>query len=135
MDLLRKYSRTATTTYYKVEWEKKKDMAIKLKIPITVMIVCLFELLGLILLPSALFKETTKQIGLWYQIYIAVTGVFSASIIWYLWKMKKAGVYIYFIMYAVHNIVALLVGNWLIYVFLIPIVGGMLLLPHFKKMS
>jgi len=74
-------------------------MAIKLKIPITVLIVCLFELLGLILLPSALFrlpsalfKETTKQIGLWYQIYIAVTGVVSASIIWYLWKMKKAGV-------------------------------------------
>ena len=67
-------------------------MTIKLKIPITVLIVCLFELLGLILLPSALFKETTKQIGLWYQIYIAVTGVVSASIIWYLWKMKKAGV-------------------------------------------
>ncbi len=110
-------------------------MAIKLKIPITVFIVCIFELLGLILLPSALFKETAKQIGVWYQIYIAATGIVTVFIIWYLWKMKKAGIYIYFAAYAAHNIIALLVGNWLVYVLLIPIVGGIFLLPHFRKMS
>ena len=110
-------------------------MPIKLKPPITVIIVCIFEFIGLILLPSALFKETTKEIGLWYQIYIVGTGFFSISIIWYLWKMKKLGITIYFISYAVHNIIALLVGNWLMYVLIIPIVGGILLLPHMKKMS
>jgi hypothetical protein len=39
-------------------------MAFKLKPPVTVVIVCLFELLGIILIPSALFKETTQEIGL-----------------------------------------------------------------------
>ncbi len=110
-------------------------MTLKHKPPITVIIVCIFELIGLILLPSALFKETTKEIGLWYQIYIVITGFFSAFIIWFLWKMKKLGVYMYFISYAAHNIIALLVGNWLFYVLIIPIVGAILLFPHMKKMS
>jgi hypothetical protein len=110
-------------------------MILKHKPPITVIIVCVFELLGLILLPSALFKETTKEIGVWYQVYIIITGFATAFIIWCLWKMKKLGIYLYFATYAVHNIIALLVGNWLVYVLIIPIVGAMLLLPHIKKMS
>jgi hypothetical protein len=109
-------------------------MILKQKPPVTVIVVCAFELLGLILLPSALFKETTKEIGLWYQIYIGITGFFSIFIIWFLWKMKKPGVYIYFISYAIHNIVAVIVGNWLVYVLIIPVIGAALLLPHFKKM-
>jgi hypothetical protein len=86
-------------------------------------------------LPAALFKETTKAIGLWYQMYLALTGIASASIIWYLWKMRRAGLYIYFVSYAVHNLVAVTVGNWLVYVLIIPIIGAILLLPHFKKMT
>jgi hypothetical protein len=86
-------------------------------------------------LPPALFKEATKAIGLWYQIYIVLTGFVSASIIWYLWKMKKVGVYIYFASYAAHNIIATIVGNWLVYVLVIPIIGAILLLPHFRKMT
>ena len=103
--------------------------------PVTVIIVCLFELLGLILLPSALFSETAKGIGLWYQIYIVATGLATVVIIWKLWKMKKIGVYVYFISYVAHNIIALVVGNWLIYVLIIPIVGAVLLLSHVKKFS
>ena len=109
-------------------------MILKSRPPITIIIVCVFELIGLILLPPALFREATKAIGLWYQIYIVMTGFVSASIIWNLWKMKKAGVYIYFASYAVHNVIALIVGNWLIYVLIIPIIGALLLLPHFRKM-
>jgi hypothetical protein len=110
-------------------------MKLKSRPPITVIIVCVFELLGLILLSPALFKETTKAIGLWYQIYIVITGFVTAFVIWKLWKMKKVGVYIYFAIYAAHNIIALLVRNWLIYVLIIPVVGAILLLPHIKKMS
>ena len=110
-------------------------MTLKIKPPITVIIVCVFELLGLILLPSALFKETTKEIGIWYQIYIVITGFVTAFTIWCLWRMKKLGICLYFTAYAVHNIIALLVGNWLMYVLIIPTVGAMLLLPHMKKMS
>ena len=110
-------------------------MILKSRPPITVIIVCAFELLGLILLPSALFKESTKALGLWYQIYLVITGFVTAFVIWKLWKMKKVGVYIYLVMYAAHNIIALLVGNWLIYVLIIPIIGVALLFPHIKKMS
>jgi len=105
------------------------------KPPITVIIVCAFELLGLILLPPAIFKETTKAIGLWYQVYIVITGIVTAFVIWELWKMKKLGLYVYFIAYAAHNIIAVIVGNWLVYVLIIPVVGAILLLPHIKKMS
>ena len=110
-------------------------MILKSRPPISIIVVCAFELLGLILLPSALFKETTKAIGLWYQIYIAVTGVLSASVIWYLWRMKRVGMYIYFPLYAIHNIVALIVGNWLVYVLIIPLAGAALLLPYARKMT
>ncbi|MCX6121726.1 MAG: hypothetical protein NTX44_08915 [Ignavibacteriales bacterium] len=110
-------------------------MTLKLKPPITVIIVCVFELLGLILLPSALLKESTKEIGIWYQIYIVITGFVTAFMISCLLKMKKLGIYLYFTAYAVHNIIAFLVGNWVIYVLIIPIVGAILLLPHIKKMS
>jgi len=35
----------------------------------------------------------------------------------------------------VHNLVAVIVGNWLIYVLIIPIIGAILLLPYFKNMT
>jgi len=110
-------------------------MTFKHKPPVTVIIVCLFELLGLILIPSALFNETAKEIGIWYQIYIVLTGLVTIFVIWKLWAMKKIGVYIYFVAYAVHNLIAIFIGNWLVYVLIIPIIGAVLLLPHFKKMS
>jgi hypothetical protein len=110
-------------------------MTFKFRPPITVIIVCLFELLGIILIPSALFKETTKEIGLWYQIYIILSGFISAFVIWMLLKMKKLGLYTYFILYAIHNVVALFAGNWLVYVLIIPAIGAVLLLPYAKKMK
>jgi len=110
-------------------------MILKNRPPITVIIICLFELIGLLLLPSALSKETTKEIGLWYQIYIVITGLVTIFVIWKLWTKKKIGVYIYFVAYAAHNLIALIIGNWLIYVLIIPVIGAILLLPHFKKMS
>ena len=110
-------------------------MFLKSRPPITVIIICVFELLGLILLPSAIFKDTAKAIGLWYQIYIAITGFVTAFVILKLWKMKKVGIYIYFASYAAHNIIAMIVGNWLVYVLIIPIIGAILLLPHLKKMA
>lgn len=48
--------------------------------------------------------------------------------------MRRIGIYIYFALYAVHNLVALIVGNWLVYVLIIPMLGAALLLPHYKKM-
>lgn len=107
----------------------------KYKPPITVIIVCLFELLGIILIPSTLFKVATKEIGVWYQVYIVFSGLVSAFIIWMLLRMKKLGVYIYFILYAMHNLVAVFVGNWVVYVLIIPIIGAVLLLPYMKKMT
>jgi hypothetical protein len=110
-------------------------MILKHKPPVTVIIVCAFDLIGLILLPSAFFLETTRAIGLSYQMYLVLTGIASASMIWYLWKMRRVGLYIYFASYAVHNLVAMIVGNWLVYVLVIPIIGAILLLPHFKNMT
>jgi hypothetical protein len=110
-------------------------MFLKRRPPVTVIIVCAFELIGLILLPSVFFKQSTKEFGLWYQMYLALCGILSVIVIWLLWKMRRMGVYIYFIMYTIHNIVAVIVHNWLIYVLIIPLIGAMLLLPHIKKMD
>ena len=103
--------------------------------PITVIIVCLFELLGLVLLPFSFFDEQALGYGLLYQFYLAFCGVIGISIIWFLWKMRRTGIYIYVASYAFHNIVALIVGNWHISVLIIPVVGLLLLLPHLKKMT
>lgn len=108
---------------------------IKLRQSLTVLLVIIFELFGLILIPSTIMKESAAAIGLWYQSYILLTGIASIFIILGLWKMKRIGVYIYFISYAVHNIVALIVGNWLVYVLIIPIIGAVLILPYWKKME
>ena len=110
-------------------------MFLKNRPPVTVIIVCAFELLGLILLPSAFFNETTKAYGLWYQTYLVFQGILSAFTIWCLWKVKRIGIYSYFALYAVHNLVALIVGNWLVYVLIIPLLGAALLFPHYKKMG
>ncbi len=110
-------------------------MAFKFKPPVTVIIICLFELLGIILIPSALFKETTKEIGLWYQAYIVLSGLVSAFVIWLLVRMKKAGIYIYFALYALHNLIAIFVGNWVVCVLIIPVIGAALLLPYMKRMT
>lgn len=91
--------------------------------PVLILIICLFELFGLFLLPSAFESEPAVTLGLWYQIYLAFTGILSLAIIYSLWKMKKMGPYIYLGSYALHNIVALIAGNWMIGVLIIPVIG------------
>ena len=66
-------------------------MVFKNRPPVTIIIVCAFELLGLILLPSAFFKETTRTYGMWYQAYLVLEGILSATTIWYIWKMRRIG--------------------------------------------
>lgn len=103
--------------------------------PITVLIVCLFEFLGLLLYPSAIFDELSIEIGLWYQMYIATSALVTLFIVWKIWKMFKVGVYVYFGLYLIHNLVALIAGNWQITILVIPIIGAALLLPYFKQMK
>ena len=110
-------------------------MNFKNRPPLTVIIVCLFELLGLSLIPSAIIDETSREIGLWYQVYIGITGLITIFVIWKLWAKKKIGVYIYFLAYSIHNLIAIYVGNWQIAVLIIPVIGAIMLLPHFRKMS
>ena len=102
---------------------------------ITVLIVCLFEFLGLFLYPSAMFDDAAIRIGLWYQIYIAVSALVAIFVIWKLWKMYRLGVYVYFGMYIIHNLIAIIAGNWQISILIIPVIGAALLLPHYKKMK
>jgi len=63
--------------------------------PVLILLICIFELLGLILLPSAFSNKKFENFGLWYQIYLAISGIFSVAIIYNLWKMKKIGIFIY----------------------------------------
>ncbi|MFA8343195.1 MAG: hypothetical protein ACEPO8_09535 [Rhodothermaceae bacterium] len=99
-----------------------------------VLIVCAFELLGLLLYPSAILSEASAKIGLWYQIYIGLSALAAIFAIWKLWKMKKLGVFFYLAMYLVHNLVAVIAGNWQVPVLIIPVIGVALLLPNYKKM-
>jgi len=48
---------------------------------------------------------------------------------------KNLGVYIYFVSYTAHNIIAVIVETWIVYVLVIPIIGAICLLLHIKKMS
>ena len=101
--------------------------------PIPVLLICLFELFGLILLPSAFYSEISVELGFLYQVYLVFTGVLSIAIIYTLWKMKKVGIIIYAGSYVIHNIVALIVGNWMIGVLLIPLIGLILIGISRKK--
>ena len=94
---------------------------------IPVLLICLFEIFGLILLPSAFGSETSLKFGLWYQVYLVLTGFMSIAIIYSLWKMKKVAIYIYAGSYAIHNVVAFAVGNWMIGVVIIPFIGLLLI--------
>lgn len=91
--------------------------------PILILLICIFELVGLLLLPLAFGNEKYATFGLWYQIYLVLTGILSIAIIFSLWKMKKIGIIIYTGSYTLHNIVALIVGNWMIGVLIIPLIG------------
>jgi len=101
--------------------------------PIPVLLICLFEIFGLILLPSAFYSEISVDFGFWYQGYLVLTGMMSIAIIYTLWKLKKVGIYIYAGSYVIHNIVALIAGNWMIGVVIIPVIGFILIGISFKK--
>ena len=103
--------------------------------PIPILIICIFELIGLILLPFSFVNEKTTSIGVWYQIYLILTGGLSIAIIYYLWKMKKSGIWIYFGSYTLHNIVAVFAGNWMWGVLIIPVVGFILIIVSRKKFN
>jgi len=47
--------------------------------------------------------------------------------------MKKVGIIIYAGSYAIHNIVALVIGNWMIGVVIIPVIGLILIGISYKK--
>jgi len=95
--------------------------------PIPVLVICIFELFGLVLLPAAFTNEKSVNIGLWYQIYLILTGFLSVAIIYTLWKMKKIGILIYTGSYAIHNVVAFIVANWMPGVLIIPVIGLLLI--------
>ena len=101
--------------------------------PIPVLLICIFEFLGLLLLPSAFKSEQAVELGLWYQIYLGITGILSIAIIYSLWKMLKIGIFIYLGSYLIHNIVALIAGNWMVGVLIIPIIGLILIALSRKK--
>jgi hypothetical protein len=105
---------------------KFKDLFRK-RPPIPILLICIFEFLGLLLLPSAFGSEKSANLGLLYQIYLVLTGVLSIAIIYSLWKMKKIGILIYIGSYVIHNVVALIVGNWMIGVLIIPFIGLILI--------
>ena len=101
--------------------------------PSPILLICIFEILGLLLLPSSIASDKSINLGLWYQIYLYLTGGLSIAIIYTLWKMKKIGILIYIGSYAVHNVMAIIAGNWMIGVLLIPFIGLILIgLSHNK---
>ncbi|MEJ2614532.1 MAG: hypothetical protein P8Z35_06225 [Ignavibacteriaceae bacterium] len=65
----------------------------------------------------------------------AIIKIKIAFVIWQLLRLKKAVVYIYFALYALHYLIALIVGNRVVYVLIIPITGAALLLPYMKRMT
>jgi hypothetical protein len=101
--------------------------------PIPILLICIFEIIGLLLLPSAFGSEESVNLGLLYQIYLVLTGVLSIAIIYSLWKVMKIGILIYIGAYVIHNIVALIVGNWMIGVLIIPFIGLILIGLSRKK--
>jgi len=101
--------------------------------PIPILLICIFEIIGLLLLPSAFGSEESVNLGLLYQIYLVLTGVLSIAIIYSLWKVMKIGIVIYIGAYVIHNIVALIVGNWMIGVLIIPFIGLILIGLNRKK--
>lgn len=101
-----------------------------------VLLICLFETLGLLMIPSAIFSEEASAIGVWYQIYIGLTSLMTIAIIYLLWRMSKKGILVYVAAYLIHNLIALIAGNWMIGVLIIPVVGSILIIlsyRHFDK--
>ena len=95
--------------------------------PIPVLLICIFEFLGLFALPHAIFSEEAVSIGSWYQIYVGLTSLMTIAIIYFLWRMKKTGVFIYIGAYLIHNVIALIANNWMIGVLIVPVVGIILI--------
>ena len=101
--------------------------------PIPILVICIFEFTGLILLPFSFVSNNSAAIGVWYQIYILLTVGLSIAIIYTLWKMKKAGIWVYLGSYVVHNIVAVIAGNWMLGLLVIPVIGSILISLSRKK--
>jgi hypothetical protein len=97
-----------------------------------VLLICLFETLGLLMIPSAIFSEEASAIGVWYQTYIGLTSLMTIAIIYLFWRMSKSGIVVYLAAYSIHNLIALIAGNWMIGVLIIPVVGIILILLSIK---
>lgn len=95
--------------------------------PVPVLLICIFEFLGLLALPHAIFSEEAVSVGSWYQIYVGLTSLMTVAIIYFLWRMEKKGILIYIGAYLIHNVIALIASNWMIGVLIIPIVGIILI--------
>ena len=100
---------------------------------IPVLIICMFEFLGLLAIPGAVFGEKAAAIGTWYQIYVGLTTLMTIAILYFLWRMEKKGIVIYASSYLVHNLVALIAGNWMVGVMIIPVVGMILISLCLKR--
>lgn len=118
------------TSYSSLWWD-----FIKNRPSIPVLIICIFEFIGLLLLPFAFTNEKTIALGIDYQFYIALSGVLTVMIIYTLWKMKKLGIVIYIGAYTIHNLVAIIVGTWMMGVIIIPCIGLILIGLSYKKFS
>jgi hypothetical protein len=100
-----------------------------------VLIICIFESIGLLAIPSAIFSEKSAAIGMWYQVYVGLTSLMTIAILYFLWRMEKKGVVIYVSAYIIHNLIALIAGNWMIGVIIIPVVGLILISLCLKRFN
>jgi len=100
-----------------------------------VLIICIFEFIGLLATPSAIFSKNSAAIGIWYQVYVGLTLLMTIAILYFLWRMEKKGIVIYVSAYIIHNLIALIAGNWMIGVIIIPVVGLILISLCLKRFN
>ncbi len=59
----------------------------------------------------------------------------TIAILYFLWRMEKKGIVIYVSAYIIHNLIAIIAGNWMIGVIIIPVVGLILISLCLKRFN
>ena len=98
------------------------------KRPTAITIICLIGFLGACISISMLFSEVVNGMGLWFTPYVAFSSIISLTCMISLWYVKKWGLYLFFILVAINQIVLLINGEWrfiilLIHVFILSIIS------------
>lgn len=100
------------------------------KRPKIITVICIVGFVGVFATIPFIFSDMSKQIGTWYQPYLALSAVIGLVCMTGLWMMKKWSIIAYTTFFGINQVALLALGFWNIFALVIP---GIVIAIGFSK--